>query len=249
MFVCTRKCVTIRSLHATVLSNPHNGMHLSGSRSSFSSHTIALMALQWCLKPTGAAAFMPLCASVHFLLQHYEYGAACPKPFWPSRDQAEVQFIPGGLLNPSGGGDRVILTFGLRSFNLGSRGSSRLWSPSKGLLEGLASCWREKWRGLLLLFGLTRLEEGLVEGTIGSGMRDFMYDQNLCFNQVEPGNLKLSKTGQGEQEPLFVNDTLVFPLASSIFSKALVVQFCLWSSIFLQILVQTYPITVAWRLT
>lgn len=74
---------------------------------------------------------MPLCAFVHFLLQHYEYGAARPKPLWPSRDQAEVQFISGGLLNPSGGEDWVFLTFGLRSFNLGSRGSRGLWSSFK----------------------------------------------------------------------------------------------------------------------
>lgn len=133
---------------------------------------------------------MLLCASVRFLLQRYEYaGAACPKPFWPSRDQAEVQFIPGGLLNPSGGGDRVFLTFGLRTFNSGSRGSSGLWTSFK----------RPAWRTCHLLkrevkrtiaFIWTHSDEGLVEWTAGSGMRVFVYGQNLCFSQVELKTLK-----------------------------------------------------------
>jgi len=138
---------------------------------------------------------MPLCASVHFLLQRSEYGAARPKPFWPSREQAEVQFLPGGLLNPSGWGDRVLLTFGLRSFNLGSRGSSGLWSAFKRATWRTCRLLKRKVKRTVAFFR-TYSARGRICGGNGR-IRDEGFQvwpvQNLCFNQVEPCNLKLSR--------------------------------------------------------
>lgn len=164
--------------------------------------------------------------------------------FWPSWDRVEVQYIPGGLLKPSGGGDEVFLTSGLETLKSDSRGSGGLWSSFKGLLEGLATCWREKWRGLLLLFGLTLLDEGLVEWREGSGMKLFMYDQNLLST---PCNLKLSKTSQGDPGALIVNVNVILLFFINSLNQSKDVLSCSLRATFLQSLFPTCLNTPVWK--